>query len=62
MAGFKRIIVVLILTVTALLASSCAGCNGATSFLRVATDSIQNDPMAVNVVHAEEQVCVAHSG
>jgi hypothetical protein len=27
--------------------------------LRVATDSMQNDPMQVNVVHSEEQVCIS---
>lgn len=36
------------------------GCGGAASLLRVATDSMQNDPMQVNVVHSEEQVCISH--
>lgn len=49
------------LACTAAATPACGvGCGGAASLLRVATDSMQNDPMQVNVVHSEEQVCISH--
>ncbi|OJZ71693.1 hypothetical protein BRW65_18445 [Mycobacterium paraffinicum] len=57
----SRIGIALMLACTAAATPACGvGCGGAGSLLRVATDSLQNDPMQVNVVHSEEQVCISH--
>ncbi|WP_156751708.1 MULTISPECIES: hypothetical protein [unclassified Mycobacterium] len=56
----SRIGIALMLACTAVATPACGvGC-GAGALLRVATDSMQNDPMQVNVVHSEEQVCISH--
>lgn len=56
----RRIGMLLILACTAAVTPACGvGCGGAASLFRVATDSMQNDPMQVNVVHSEEQVCIS---
>ncbi|OBF03171.1 hypothetical protein A5730_22055 [Mycobacterium sp. ACS4054] len=56
----KKIGLVLVLAGIAMATPACGvGCGGAASLLRVATDSMQSDPMQVNVVHSEEQVCIS---
>ena len=61
MAGLKRFVLALILSVTAVLMTGCGvGCGEPNWLLRVAGDSIGNDATGLNV-SASDQVCVTRS-
>ncbi|WP_142393435.1 hypothetical protein [Mycobacterium sp. 4858] len=61
MAGLKRFVLALILSVTAVLMGGCGvGCGEPNWLLRLAGDSLVNDPTQVNVA-ASDQICVTRS-
>ncbi len=61
MASLRKLLLTVILALTALLMDGCsAGCNEPGWLLHVATDSIGTDATGLNVA-ASDQVCIAPS-
>lgn len=61
MAGLRRVVLALMIALTAVLMDSCsAACSEPSWLLRVAGDSIGNDATGLNV-SASDQVCITRS-